>query len=103
MPDPRPPDESDESDHRHALDTLEGTLILAFGRQRPDIAEDQQVICPQCGEIAGKQSRWCWSCGYDFDQAALGWFHPLKLLALSLCVNIMLAALLGVTWLRPGS
>jgi hypothetical protein len=102
VPDPTSPEPPEESDSRPALDTLEGTLILAFGRQRPNIHEDQRVTCPQCTEIAGKRSRWCWSCGFDFDRARLGRFHPLKLLALSLAANVMLAGLLGAVWLRSG-
>ena len=60
----------------------------------PEIPDGQGRLCPQCGRTAWAQSRWCWHCKWDFDRAEVARWHPVKLLSLSIALNIALVILL---------
>lgn len=70
-------------------------VALQVSPALPDIPDEQARDCPQCHRPTWRLSRWCIHCQFDFDRASLPRFHPTKLLALSLLVNLALCTILG--------
>lgn len=91
MQDPEEPAQSKPT----IIERVERDAFFLLARQKPNIPPDRRRPCPQCGEDAWAQSRWCWNCKWDFDRAALPRIHPTKLLALMLIVNITLVAIVA--------
>lgn len=73
-------------------------FIAATGR--PEIHDEHARDCPQCGERAWAQSRFCWHCKFDFDRAQLPRIHPTKLLCISVLLNVVQVVLLLTLILR---
>lgn len=94
MPDPEEPAQS-----KTIVERVDGDAYVFIERPSPNIPVEKQRQCPQCQAFAGMESRWCWSCGYDFDRATMPRFHPIKILGaaliLSLIVNITLALIVA--------
>jgi len=84
-----------EGRHIH-VDNISGPVLLAVVKEQDAIPPEKARDCPQCGEKAWAESRFCWSCRWDFDAATIQRFHPTKLLAISIVLNIVSAALLLV-------
>lgn len=74
-----------------------GNLIVVERRHRPDIPEGKGRSCPQCGECAWIESRFCWNCQFDFDRAELPRCHPRKLLLVAVSINLVALALV-IAW-----
>lgn len=87
--------------------TIEGPAIFLHGSEAPPIPIERGRDCPQCGVTAWARSRFCWNCAFDFEAACVARLHPVKLLFLSLLLNLlMFGALLVVTlgpYLRPAT
>lgn len=79
--------------HIH-VDSIHGPVLIAITENLPDVPDEKARECPQCGVKTWAGSRFCRSCNWDFDRAALSRFHPVKLLALSATLNAVTAALL---------
>lgn len=78
------------------IDRADGPIyFINTTPSEPDIPAEDGRECPQCKRMAWRRSRWCWSCGFDFDRAALPRIHPSKIAALSLLLNGLLCFVLG--------
>lgn len=87
-----PPDLGSPSQSPLHIDQFKGRLIVVERRERPDIPEGKGRSCPQCGECAWRESRFCWNCQFDFDRDAIPRLHPKKLLLVAISINVIVLA-----------
>lgn len=86
------------------IDSIQGPVLIAITDDIAEVPADKSRECPQCGAQTWAGSRFCRSCKWDFDRAALKRIHPAKLLLLSAALNVAAAAMLvwraGESFLR---
>jgi hypothetical protein len=78
------------------IETSTGPVfVFQTAATEPEIPGEDGRECPQCKRTAWRRTRWCWSCGFDFDRAALPRIYPSKIAFLSLMANALLCFILG--------
>lgn len=86
------------------VDSIHGPVLIAITDDLAEVPQDKARECPQCGSQTWAGSRFCRSCSWDFERAALKRIHPVKLLLLSALLNLVTAAMLvwrvGESFLR---
>jgi hypothetical protein len=71
-----------------------GNAVFYSQPAAPVIPVDKARECPQCGEAAWRETRWCWHCGFDF--ARIFGMEPVKLLYVSVLFNVASLTAAGV-------